>query len=73
MSRLATKDDLRVLGAELHGEMTALSSDLRGEMKAMQATLQGQINTLKWMSSPVALVALIWIAKEALRVFGVAG
>jgi hypothetical protein len=44
---------------------------LRGEIKTLGATLQGQINTLKWMSSPVALVALIWVAKEALRVLGV--
>jgi hypothetical protein len=58
MDRLATKDDLKLLGVEIRGEMKQLAS---------------QLGHVKWMSGPVALVALIWITKEALKVFGVVG
>jgi hypothetical protein len=69
VDRLATKDDLKMLGTELRGEMKLLASDLNRRMDKIEA----ELGHVKWMSGPVALVAVIWIAKEALKIFGVAG
>ena len=51
--RLATKDDLRNLGAEL-----------RNEMRLMDTNLQGQIGHLKWMFGIIAAAALLSVAKQ---------
>jgi hypothetical protein len=47
---LATKDDLKILGAELRLEMSELRSELRGEMSELRAdfgTLRGEFGELK--------------------------
>jgi hypothetical protein len=44
---LATKEDLRVLSAELRGEMGALGAALRGEMGALDAGLRGEMAGLR--------------------------
>ena len=50
VSNLATKDDLKILGAELRLEMSELRSELRGEMSELRAdfgTLRGEFGTLR--------------------------
>ncbi len=50
VSNLATKDDLKILGAELRLEMSELRSELRGEMSELRAdfgTLRGEFGELK--------------------------
>ncbi|CAB4630146.1 MAG: hypothetical protein F2612_01395 [Actinobacteria bacterium] len=50
VSNLATKDDLKILGAELRLEMSELRSELRGEMSEIRAdfgTLRGEFGTLR--------------------------
>jgi hypothetical protein len=50
VSNLATKDDLKILGAELRLEMSELRSELRGEMSDLRAdfgTLRGEFGTLR--------------------------
>lgn len=50
VSNLATKDDLRILGAELRLEMSELRTELRGEMSELRAefgTLRGEFGELK--------------------------
>ena len=50
VSNLATKDDLRILGAELRLEMSELRAELRGEMSEVRAdfgTLRGEFGELK--------------------------
>jgi hypothetical protein len=50
VSNLATKDDLKILGAELRLEMAELRSELRGEMSEIRAdfgTLRGEFGTLR--------------------------
>ena len=50
MDRLATKDDLKMLGVELRGEMKLLSSDLGRRMDKIEA----ELGHVKWMSGPAA-------------------
>jgi len=50
VSNLATKDDLKILGAELRLEMSDLRIELRGEMSEIRAdfgTLRGEFGTLR--------------------------
>ena len=50
VSNLATKEDLRILGAELRLEMSELRTELRGEMSELRAefgTLRGEFGELK--------------------------
>lgn len=50
VSNLATKDDMRILGAELRLEISELRAELRGEMLDLRAdfgTLRGEFGTLR--------------------------
>jgi hypothetical protein len=50
VSNLATKDDLKILGAEFRLEMSDLRIELRGEMSEIRAdfgTLRGEFGTLR--------------------------
>lgn len=57
--RLATKEDLRLLGTELHSEMGQLRTELRGEMGQLRTELRGEIeqirNTMRWIAGPSLL------------------
>ncbi|HEY0294138.1 MAG TPA: hypothetical protein VGC69_02250 [Bordetella sp.] len=46
--RLATKEDLRVLGAELRTEM----AEIRGEMRGMRSEIDQVRNMLRWVAGP---------------------
>ncbi|HEY0295771.1 MAG TPA: hypothetical protein VGC69_10605 [Bordetella sp.] len=68
------KDDLKFMGAEVGRLATGMDRfATKDELKLLGTELRGEINLLKWMYSPVALVALVWISKEAPKVFGVTG
>lgn len=58
--RLATKDDLRLLGSDLRHEI----GELRNEMRLMGTDLQGQILHLKWMFGVIAAAAVLSVAKQ---------
>ena len=44
---VATKDDLRVLSAELRSEMAELRAEIHGEIGALRGELHGEIGTLR--------------------------
>jgi predicted nuclease with TOPRIM domain len=44
---IATKQDLRTLGAELRGEMADLRTELRGEMAELRGELRGEMAELR--------------------------
>jgi hypothetical protein len=47
VSNLATKDDLKILGAELRLEMSELRSELRGEMSDLRIELRGEMSEIR--------------------------
>ena len=47
VSNLATKDDLKILGAELRLEMSELRSELRGEMSELRSELRGEMSEIR--------------------------
>jgi len=47
VSNLATKDDMRILGAELRLEMSELRTDLRLEMSELRTELRGEMSELR--------------------------
>ena len=44
---VATRDDLRVLSAELHTDMAELRGELRGEMAELRGELRGEMADLR--------------------------
>jgi hypothetical protein len=63
--RFATKDDLKLLGAELRGEMKEMREQLRGEIKELRA----EIAPLRWMIAPSAIMMLFIMTGTAVMLF----
>ncbi len=59
LQRLATQDDVKVLTAELRGEMT----ELRGEITELRSEFRSELKLIKWISVTTAAAVLSQIAK----------
>ena len=76
LQRLATKEDLRVLGAELRGELAELRSelrgeiaDLRGDMRGMRGEIDQVRNMLRWMAGPSLIGTMATVAGMVVLMF----
>lgn len=59
LQRLATQDDVKMLSAELRGEMT----ELRGEVAELRSEFRSELKLIKWISVATAAAVLSQIAK----------
>lgn len=65
LQRLATKEDLRMLGAELRGEMVELRSELRGELRSMRSEIDQIRNMMRWIAGPSLIGIMATVAGMA--------
>lgn len=59
LQRLSTKDDLRLLASDLHGEM----AELRSEMTELRSEFRSELKLIKWISVTTAAAVLSQIAR----------
>jgi hypothetical protein len=62
LQRLATKDDLRMLGAELRGEMAELRTEMRSEFRSEMTQLR---NMMRWIAGPSLIGIMATVAGMA--------
>lgn len=76
LQRLATKEDLRALGAELRGEMAELRSEMRGELKGLRTEMHSEFrsvrsemdqlrNMMRWIAGPSLVGIMATVAGMA--------
>lgn len=61
---IATKDEVRVQGTALRGEMAELRSELRGELAELRSDLTAQLATMQRtiLMANTAFILTVWIS-----------
>ena len=72
LQRLATKEDLRMLGVELRGEMAGLRSELtglrtemHGEFRGVRSEMDQLRNMMRWIAGPSLIGIMATVAGMA--------
>jgi hypothetical protein len=74
-AHVATKDDLRAMGAELRGEMAELRgemAELRGEMAELRGDVRGEIGSLRAEVHAVTRTVVLSVVGAQVGVAGLA-
>ena len=65
LQRLATKEDLRMLGAELRSEIAELRSEMRGELRSMRGEIDQIRHMMRWIAGPSLIGIMATVAGMA--------
>ena len=65
LQRLATKDDLRMLGAELRGEIAELRGEMRSELRGVRIEIDQIRNMMRWIAGPSLIGIMATVAGMA--------